>query len=138
MEKSDAEKWDRARVACRLLGAPEPPPPAAHGFPHALVSLAAVDQWQRTDRPGSLPLPRDLVDEGWASAYAFLSGWQSDPHKVGLLADLNANPYEQEMNRTAFDNGRAIASTAAGKEYRQYVEACRRKATSAVPGMRIP
>lgn len=138
MEKSDAEKWDRARVACRLLGAPEPPPPAAYGFPHALVSLAAVDHWQRANRPGALPLPQDLTDEGWAAAYGFLPGWQSDPHKVGLLANLNDNPYSCEANRTAFDNGREIASTVAGKTYRQYVEACRRKATSAVPGMRIP
>jgi hypothetical protein len=83
-------------------------------------------------------LPLEIAEEGWASHYEFMDGWHSNPHTVGLLSHLDANPYDQESNRTAFDNGRALMTTRAGQQYRRYIETCRRKAMATAPGIRVP
>lgn len=147
----DAERHDRARVACLLIGESEPTvrKPGAP-FVYSFIAFGAVDAWLYCDRPGSLELPRDLAEE--FAAYATLAGWHSDPHVVGLLnglenpgwAPVNAvpsfdkNPYREQRNRNAFDNGRTIAKTGAGQRYRKYLAACRAKAATFSPWIRIP
>jgi hypothetical protein len=137
MQNSDADRYDRARVAAALVGAPDPEPPISGGYyPWALVALTAVTEWrlvlakilkERSDKD-LFPLPKPVASAEWARAYDALAGWQADPVLVGLLSDLPENPYCTEGNWRGFENGRATAPTSAGGGYRKYVQKCRSRA----------
>lgn len=151
MSDFDVERYDRARVACLLLGEPEPPTPVSDGaYLAPFIAFAAVQTWCHFGRSGSCALPRDLVGE--YCAYVDLPGWHNDPHFVGLLnglehrgwhpssATLNfeANPYRTGLNQTSFENGCLLARTAPGQRYRTYVANCRTEAATSAQGMRLP
>lgn len=136
----DTERYDRARVALILIEQPGPPSPVIDGgwCIHAFLPLARAREWIRAGRPGSAPLPSQLDDEGWALPYGLLVGWEIDPHAVGLLTELPENPYAEPGNRSLYGNGQSLSRSAAGKAYRRYVEACRKRARQAVDGVPVP
>lgn len=151
MSNFDAERHDRARVACLLLGEPEPPNPVSGGaYLAPFIAFAAVNTWIHFDRPEPRELPADLAEE--FRNYTDLAGWHNDPHLVGLLNGLehpgwhpkpatfnfDANPYRIEVNRNSFDNGCLLAKAEAGKRYRAYVADCRKDAAASAQWTRIP
>lgn len=151
MNVFDAERHDRARVACLLLGEPEPAVPISGGAHLAsFIAFAAVNWWVICSRPGSRDLPDELGKE--FPAYADLVGWHNEPLLVGLLDGVDhpgwhpktatlkcgSNPYRVEVNQNGFDNGTILAKSEAGKRYRAYVADCRKEAAKSEPCVRIP